>query len=121
MKWIFRSVLTVLFLVAPSAYAQSHNITVTWVAPVVDSTHSAASSYNIYRGTTSGGETILAGGQPSSSLSFVDPSGTAGVTYYYYVTATNSFGTSAPSAEVSATFLGGGAPNVVTGIKAVAN
>jgi fibronectin type 3 domain-containing protein len=57
--------------------------------------------YNIYRGESPGGESRIA-----SILLFVDyrdSSVTNGVTYWYYVTATNPFGESGPSNEVSAT------------------
>jgi hypothetical protein len=63
---------------------------------------SGATDYNIYRGTTSGGE----GSTPvatTASTSYTDTGLTNGTTYYYTVSATNSAGTSAQSSEVSAT------------------
>jgi hypothetical protein len=41
----------------------------------------------------------------SPATTYTDTTGTPGATYYYEVTASNAVGTSAPSNEVSATFL----------------
>jgi hypothetical protein len=52
-----------------------------------------ATSYNVYRGTTSGGE----GSTPYASLTgttFIDTHMTPGVVYYYEVTAVNAYGQS---------------------------
>ena len=56
-------------------------------------------SYNVYRGTTAGGETLYSnvGGN-----GFTDSSATSGTTYFYKVTAVNSAGESGLSSEVSA-------------------
>lgn len=90
--------------------AQTHSVTLTWPA---NTTGGAVTSYNVLKGTTSGGEsttpiaTIAASacvGTPAictygdSSTLLVE-----GQTYYYEVTATNSTGTSGPSPEASAT------------------
>jgi fibronectin type 3 domain-containing protein len=77
-------------------------VNLSWTAPT------GAVSYNIYRGTTSGGETLFQSGVTATSFS--DATGTAGTTYFYTVTAVNSNATrvpalpaeSAASAEVSA-------------------
>jgi hypothetical protein len=58
-----------------------------------------ATSYNIYRGTSPGGEGLTPQGT-SASLSFVDTGLSDGTTYYYYVRAVDSAGPSAASAEV---------------------
>jgi fibronectin type 3 domain-containing protein len=70
----------------------------------------AATSYNIYRGSVSGGlssKTLLAtnapAGNQSPSTTFTDTTVTTGVTYYYQVTAVNWDKESAPSNEVSVT------------------
>jgi cellulose 1,4-beta-cellobiosidase len=57
-------------------------------------------TYNILRGTTSGGETPLASGV--TTLSYTDTTVTAGSTYYYEVSATNGIGTGPVSNEVKA-------------------
>jgi cellulose 1,4-beta-cellobiosidase len=60
-----------------------------------------AASYNVKRGTASGGPyTIVAS---LSSTSFTDIGLTNGTTYYYVVTAVNSAGESGNSSEVNAT------------------
>ncbi len=56
-----------------------------------------ATSVNVYRGTTSGGETLLASGVTGSS--YVDNTVTNGVTYYYYVTAVNANSLPIPNEE----------------------
>jgi fibronectin type 3 domain-containing protein len=58
-------------------------------------------SYNVLRGTTSGGETLLTS-VSSSASTYTDDSVTNGTTYYYEITGTNSTGTGAPSNEASA-------------------
>ena len=65
---------------------------------------SGAVAYNVYRGTTPGGEGAVpfAGGQ--TSISYTDGAVTKGTTYYYRVSAVAANGTeSTLSAEVSAT------------------
>jgi fibronectin type 3 domain-containing protein len=69
--------------------------TLQWIAA------EGAASYNIYRGTVSGHETLLQSG--ISTPSFADSGLTDGTTYYYYVTSVNSFGEGTSSAEVSVT------------------
>ncbi|HEY1789728.1 MAG TPA: hypothetical protein VGJ73_16390, partial [Verrucomicrobiae bacterium] len=74
---------------------------------------SGAVSYDIYRGTSSGGETLLASGLTSAS--YVDSAVANGVTYYYEVTAVNGSSTqTADSPEVSATVLSLTPPNITS-------
>ena len=61
---------------------------------------SGATSYNVKRATVSGGPYTTLG--TASSAGYTDTTGTIGVTYYYIVTAVNSVGESANSAEVNA-------------------
>src|SRR6202041_2383127 len=79
-----------------AAIAGNASVILSWTAG------SGATSYNIYRGTTSGGEGTTPVGT-STSTGFTDTGLTNGTTYYYKVSATNSAGTSAQSSEVSAT------------------
>ncbi|MGO8670646.1 MAG: choice-of-anchor tandem repeat GloVer-containing protein [Capsulimonadaceae bacterium] len=63
---------------------------------------STATSYNVYRATTSGAEGSTPIGT-SATTSYTDTGLTDGVTYYYTVAAANGTSTSAQSTEVSAT------------------
>ena len=75
-----------------------------------------ATSYNIYRATTSGAERLLMSGVTSTIIT--DGNLPAG-TYYYDVTATNALGMGSTSAEVAATVTPTGAvPSQVTGLSA---
>jgi fibronectin type 3 domain-containing protein len=78
-----------------SATASDASVALTWTPS------SSATSYNLKRATTSGGPyfTISAPSSPSYS----DTSLSNGTTYYYVVSAVNSAGESADSAQVSAT------------------
>jgi fibronectin type 3 domain-containing protein len=46
--------------------------------------------YHVYRGTASGGPYTRLTGSPTTSLTYSDPTVTAGTTYYYVVTALGS-------------------------------
>jgi hypothetical protein len=61
-----------------------------------------ATSYNIYRSTTSAGEGSTPFRTGVNANSFADTGLTAGTTYYYQVSAVNAQGESAKSTEVSA-------------------
>tara|TARA_Y100000310_G_scaffold340814_1_gene437870 strand:- start:447 stop:3347 length:2901 start_codon:yes stop_codon:yes gene_type:complete len=74
---------------------------------------SGATSYDLYRSTTSGGTFSRLGSEPTvssgSTVTFADNSGlSAGTTYYYKITALNNSGESAASSEVSETTTSGG-------------
>jgi hypothetical protein len=85
--------------------ATSTPVTLTWGSV------SWATGYNVYRGTASGGissKTLIA--HDLTVLTLTDTSVIPGKTYYYQVTATNSYGGSGGSNEVAAadgTLLGG--------------
>ena len=64
---------------------------------------SGATSYNVYRSTTSGGEGTTAIATGITSTSYTNTGLTNGTTYYYKVAAVNGSGTSAQSNEASAT------------------
>jgi hypothetical protein len=85
----------------------AHDVVLTWTA----SSTSGVLGYDVYRGTTSGGEgttpiasEVAASCAPSTTCTYVDSAVTAGTTYYYEVTAVGSNGTtqSTPSAESNA-------------------
>jgi hypothetical protein len=72
-------------------------VDVAWEAP--DNGGSPITSYNVYRGTASGAETLYAQ-IPAGHTVLVDAKAAANTTYYYYVTATNAAGTSGHCGEV---------------------
>src|ERR1700675_2998321 len=80
----------------------THSLTVSWTAPT---TGGAPTTYNVKRAVSSGAEAKIATVN-APATSYVDTNGTAGVTYFYVISAQNQFGESANSNEVSATFLG---------------
>ena len=61
-----------------------------------------AASYNVYRGTTPGGENATPIAKGVTVTSFTDRGVASGTTYYYKVAAVNSIGTSGFSNEASA-------------------
>src|SRR5947207_1549715 len=75
-------------------------VTLTWQAPASNG-GSPITNYKIYRGTTSGGETLVA--TIGNQLSYSDGGLTNGVTYYYQVSALNNVGEGPKSNEASAT------------------
>ena len=87
---------------APSLTATPGNaqVSLSWTAPT------AATSYNIYRGTTSGGEssTPIATGVTGSS--YIDTNVDGATAYYYEVVAVNAVGGSFASNEAPATVPG---------------
>jgi hypothetical protein len=88
---------TVTALVAPSnlvASAQGKHINLSWQGS------GSGVTYNLYRGTSSGGESLYATGLTSTSANDMNVS--SGVTYYYEVTAVVGGTESAPSNEASA-------------------
>jgi len=75
----------------------NEQIQLNWTAPT-----GTVTSYNIYRGLTSGSETLLAS-QDGSGTSYTDSTVTNGTKYYYFITATNAAAEGAQSNEASAT------------------
>jgi len=76
-------------------------VNLSWTVPFDGG--SAITGYAIYRGTTSGGETLLTTVAPGTT--YADFSVTSGLTYYYRVLATNADGDGASSNEAFATPL----------------
>ena len=79
-----------------------HDVILSWTA----STTSGIIGYNIYRGTTSGGESPTPlNSTPTNGTTFADENVTCGAMYYYVVTAVGPGGetVSAASNEASAT------------------
>ena len=80
-----------------TATAGNASVALTWTAST------GATSYNVYRGTTAGGESTTAIASGISTTAYTDSTVTNGTTYYYKVAAVNGGGTSGLSSEVSAT------------------
>ena len=77
--------------------------TVRSISIAFDVPPAGVTSMNVYRGTSSGTETLLASGVSTTSP-YVDSAATSdGQTYYYTLTAVNSVGESPQSGETSAT------------------
>lgn len=97
-----------------SASGGNGSVTLSWTAV------SGASSYNVYRSTSSGFAIAPSNKIASSTTNaYTDSSVTNGTTYYYLVTALNNNGESACSAQVSA-LPQVGASMVPTGLSATA-
>jgi fibronectin type 3 domain-containing protein len=101
-----------------AATAGSSSVALNWQVPASNG-GSPVAGYNVYRGTSSGTETLLAPGVPGTS--YTDSAVTSGTQYWYEVTAVNANGESADSNQVSATPTGGSgatAPGTPTGLTA---
>ena len=92
-----------------TASASDAQVALSWLGPT-NNGGSPLTLYNIYEGTSPGGETLLtsisavcSGVGCGKVQSFVATGLTNGTTYYFEVTAVNSVGESSPSNEVSAT------------------
>lgn len=75
-----------------------------------------ASSYNIYRGISMGGESLIPYKTGIKATSFVDVGVTNGTTYFYEVAAVNKNGISGKSNEAYATPSGGNPPATPSGL-----
>jgi len=89
-----------------TATGGTNQVTLSWSAV------SGATSYNVYYATTSGVTPATGTKMSTMSTSYMQMALTAGTTYYYVVTAVNSAGESAASAQVSATTAAAPAPTV---------
>ena len=89
---------------APVATAgATGQINLTWVPPVYNG--HVGMTFNIYRGTTPGGEGAVAIATGVAVASFADTGLLNGTTYYYKITAVDPGGESARSVEASATTI----------------
>jgi PKD repeat protein len=87
-----------------TAKAGSRQITLNWQAPANDGGE-AVNAYEVFRGTSSGTETLVTSGGCSNLgavLTCTDTGLTNGTTYYYYAVAANPIGTGPHSNETSA-------------------
>src|SRR5271157_3845472 len=84
-----------------TATAGNAQVVLNWIAPA-NAGGSPIVNYQVFKGTTPNGESWLAN-VSASLLTFTATGLTNGQIYYFYVTAINVMGSSAPSAEVNAT------------------
>jgi hypothetical protein len=95
---------------ALSAPAGNGSVSLSWNVPANGG--SAITAYDVYRGTSSGAESLLG---TVTTTSDTDTSVTNGTTYYYEVSAINGVGQGPLSAEVAATPVASGqAPSIVS-------
>ena len=83
-----------------SATAGNAMVTLSWTAV------GTATSYNVYRSTTTNGQTTPPLATGVNTPAFVDSPVTNGTPFFYKVTAVNAFGESTRSGEVTATPIG---------------
>nr|WP_223297675.1 fibronectin type III domain-containing protein [Catenulispora acidiphila] len=92
-----------------TAAAGTNQVTLNWQAPA-SSGGENITKYSVYRGTSSGTESLVTSGGCSgvsgSTLTCTDTGLTSGVDYYYRVTASNPIGEGGQSNEVTATPTG---------------
>jgi hypothetical protein len=81
--------------------AGSEEDTLHWTAPA-NNGGATITGYNVYRSTTSGGESLLVAGLPASASTYEDTA-VVSATYFYTVAATNTVGTGSQSNEASGT------------------
>jgi len=96
-----------------TATAGTGQVSLSWTPPA-NTGGENITKYNVYRGTSSGSETLLSSGGCSglgAVTSCTDSGLTAGTTYYYKVTAVNGIGEGPQSNEASATPAGAGCPS----------
>jgi hypothetical protein len=108
------------------AQASGHSVGLSWTASTsaAGCTSPCTFGYNVFRGTTSGGEsTTPLNATPITGTTYTDSTitlGSSAVTYYYVVQAEETVGTvvatAANSNEVSATFPGVPAPATALGV-----
>src|SRR6266487_2473446 len=92
-------------------------VTLSWAAPASDG-GSPVSGYNVYQGTSAGGETgTPVNGSPVTATSYTVTGLVNGITYYFKVTAVNGVG-EGPGAEVKAVPVT--VPDAPAGLVAVA-
>jgi hypothetical protein len=84
-----------------TATAGSGQVTLNWTATA------GATSYDVYRGTSAGGESATALATNVGAVTYNDTNVTSGMSYYYTVTAVNTSGQSSASNEAHATPLSG--------------
>jgi len=96
-----------------NATAGNSKVTLSWTVP--SSNGASIINYNVYRGTTSGGETLFVKGY-TGGTSWVDTNITVGTEYYYTVSAVNAAGEGPRSNEKNIVAVS--SPSMPTGLTA---
>jgi len=91
-----------------TASAGNRVVSLSWTAS------SGATSYNIYRGTSAGGENTTAAKTGITGTTFTDTGLSNGTTYFYKVATVNAGGTSGLSSEAAAKPASAGPPTIVS-------
>jgi fibronectin type 3 domain-containing protein len=100
---------------SPVASPSSGRVTLSWSAPASDG-GAAVTNYKVYRGTSSGGESLLI--TLGNVLTYQDTAVTNGQAYFYRISAANTAGEGSLSAEVSATPAAATTPGAPTNLAA---
>jgi large repetitive protein len=101
-NFVRASLLFASLLFGASAFAQSHTVTLSWT-PAQQPSGITIASWNVLRGTTSGGPYTQLANVVVGSTSYADSAVSSGSDYYYVVEAVDTQGvSSANSAEVEA-------------------
>ncbi len=116
MKRALPVIIAVILFLATAFGQASHSVTLTWTW--AQGAGDPATGFHVQRATVAGGPYTTVGTVPAATLGFLDTSVTAGVTYFYVVSAFNPGGDSSRSPEVSCLipFL---PPSTPTGVSAV--
>lgn len=99
MKRALPVIIAIVLFFAVAFGQANHSVTLTWTW--AQGAGDPATGFHVQRSTIAGGPYTVVGTVPGATLGFVDTSVTAGVTYFYVVTAFNPAGDSGRSAEVS--------------------
>ena len=103
-----------LTLCSTTAFAQSHSATLAWT-PAQQPPGITIASWNVLRGTTSGGPYTQLASVPASTTSYTDTSVSSGSDYYYVVQSVDTQGaTSDDSAQVEAVIPNSAPPLAVS-------
>jgi hypothetical protein len=98
-----------LTLCSATAFAQSHSVTVSWT-PVQQPGGVTIASWNVLRGTTSGGPYTQLASVPGSATSYADSTVSSGFDYYYVVQSVDTQGVTSPDSTQAEAVVPGSDP-----------
>jgi hypothetical protein len=88
-NFVRASLLLASLLFGASAFAQSHTVTLSWT-PAQQPSGITIASWNVLRGTTSGGPYTQLANVPVGSTSYPDSAVSSGSDYYYAIEAVDT-------------------------------